>query len=624
MPSGRLQYFSNSWKKLNVDHTVLSWIQGCRIPFTSQPFQADYPKNMPHSPSELKEFDTEIVNLLNKGAISVCKREQGDYLSSIFLVPKPNGDKRFILNLKKLNKFIRSSHFKMEDLRTAIKLISPGFYLATIDLQDAYFLVPIHPDYKKYLRFQFQGTVYEFNCLPFGLSIAPLIFTKIMKPVVEHLRLHGYLSTIYLDDILLIGKSYSECVENVNITKKLLNNLGFIVNQKKSNMDPKTSCNFLGFVIDTKQFCVKLPQEKRDRIKKEILIIKDTKSSKIRAFAKFIGLLISVCPAIDYGWVHTKIFEREKFVNLRKQGDYENQMILNKELLNEDLDWWFHNVDQSVSPIRNNKYEYEYFSDASKTGWGASFNNEKINGFWTEQEKHYHINILEMLAAFFALKTFAGKLYNTQILLRIDNTTAISCINRMGSVQYPHLNKISREIWLFCEQRKLFVFASYIKSCENIIADFESRKKQSDTEWELAHYAFSQIVTSFGMPEIDLFASRSNTKIDKYISWKPDPYAYCIDAFTVNWSNFFFYAFPPFAVILKTLNKIIVEKATGILVIPFWPTQPWFPIFKRLVSSNVIYFEPASDLLISDDSRSRHSLHQNLTLAAAILSGKRY
>lgn len=623
MPSGRLQYFYSSWKKLNVDPTVWSWIQGYMIPFISQPYQTVSPNNKCSNPRELKEFDTEIVNLLNKGAISVCEREQGDYLSSVFLVPKPNGDKRFILNLKNLNNFIKSVHFKMEDLRTAIKLISPGFYLATIDLQDAYFLVPIHPNHKKYLRFEFQHRVYEFNCLPFGLSSAPLVFTKIMKPVMEHLRLHGYISTIYLDDILLIGRSYTECVENVNVTRQLLNNLGFLINLKKSSMEPKTSCKFLGFILDTKQFCVKLPQEKRKRIKKEIETIRNTKSCKIRVFAKFIGLLISVCPAIEYGWLHTKIFEREKFINLLKHNDYEKFMILNKELINEDLDWWYYNIDQSISPIRNNIYEFEFFSDASKTGWGASFNNEKIHGFWTEDEKHYHINILEMLAAFFALKTFATNVYNTQILLRIDNTTAISCINRMGSVQYPHLNKISREIWHFCEQRKLIVFASYIKSCDNTVADFESRRNQSDTEWELAHYAFSQIVDSFGMPEIDLFASRSNTKTDRYISWKPDPYAYCIDAFTVSWSNLFFYAFPPFAVILKSLNKIIVEKSYGILVVPFWPTQPWFPIFKKLVASNIIYFQPSSDLLISGNSRSVH-LHQNLTLAAAILSGKRY
>lgn len=93
----------------------------------------------------------------------------------------------------------------------------------------------------------------------------------------------------------------------------------------------------------------------------------------------------------------------------------------------------------------------------------------------------------------------------------------------------------------------------------------------------------------------------------------------CInDAFNVNWSNYFSFAFPPFAVILKTLNKVIYEKASGILVVSFWPTQPWFSILKKLLASNIIYFEPSSNLLNSGHSRSVYSLHQIFSMTAAI------
>lgn len=345
---------------------------------------------------------------------------------------------------------------------------------------------------------------------------------------------------------------------------------------------------------------------------------------KIREFASFIGLLISSCPGIEYGWLHTKQFERLKYLNLQNNDNYEKIMLLDKKYISEDLQWWYENIDNSSNPIRPTEYEIEIFSDASMTGWGASCASKKANGYWTSDEKMLHINQLEMLAAFFALKLYAKDSFNTQILLRIDNSTAISCINRMGSIQYPHLNKISRDIWKFCEKRKLYIFASYIKSTENVIADFESRKIQSDTEWELASFAFRQIVQRFGFPDIDLFASRSNAKCEKYVSWKPDPFACCVDAFTINWNKYFFYAFPPFSMLLKTINKIRNEKSVGILVVPFWPTQPWYPIFKKLIVSDIIYFEPSSDLLLSNDSRNLHNLHQSITLAAAILSGKRY
>lgn len=75
----------------------------------------------------------------------------------------------------------------MEDLGTAIRLISPNCFMATIDLEDSYFLVPIHEDYRKYLRFSFQGNFFEFRTLPFGLATVPYIFTKILRPVTTYL-----------------------------------------------------------------------------------------------------------------------------------------------------------------------------------------------------------------------------------------------------------------------------------------------------------------------------------------------------------------------------------------------------------------------------------------------------
>lgn len=76
------------------------------------------------------------------------------------------------------------------------------------------------------------------------------------------------------------------------------------------------------------------------------------------------------------------------------------------------------------------------------------------------------------------------------------------------------------------------------------------------------------------MVQIDLFASRVNKKCSRYISRDRDPEAFDIDAFTRSWSNFYFYAFPPFSLILKTLKKIILDQACGIVVVPDWPAQP--------------------------------------------------
>ena len=109
-------------------------------------------------------------------------------MSRNFLVPKSNGTSRLILNLKKLYDFIETNHFKLEDFRLACKLVSPNWFMGKLDLKDAYYSVPIKKNYRKYFRFFFDGIFFEFNFLPFGLKTAPYVLTKIIKPVVGHLR----------------------------------------------------------------------------------------------------------------------------------------------------------------------------------------------------------------------------------------------------------------------------------------------------------------------------------------------------------------------------------------------------------------------------------------------------
>lgn len=244
-------------------------------------------------------------------------------------------------------------------------------------------------------------------------------------------------------------------------------------------------------------------------------------------------------------------------------------------------------------------------------------------GFWTLKDKENHINFLELLAAFLSLQCFAKDLHSCQILLRIDNTTAIAYINRMGGIQFPKLNSLARCIWQWCEIHRIWLFASYIKSKENKEADQESRIKNIDSEWELCNKTFLNITKLLGQPDMDLFATRANKKCPRYISWHRDPHAENIDAFTVDWSTFnLFYAFPPFSLILKCIQKIICDKATGIIVFPLWTSQPWYPFIAELATSEVLQFEPSKDLLLSP-FRTLHPLYNSLSLGACILSGKR-
>lgn len=492
--------------------------------------------------------------------------------------------------------------------------------MASIDLKDAYFLIPVHKKHRKYLRFIFEGKLYEFCCVPFGLNTAPFLFTKIIKPLIKHLRSKGFLSINYLDDFLLLGSTRQECLKNVITTISLLESLGFIINYDKSSLIPNSSCKYLGFLFDSKEMTIKLPLTKRIKGLEAINSFLKLKSCKIRTFAKLIGQLISFCPAIKYGWLYTKLLERQKVAALKNNGgDYESKLVINKIIIHE-LKWWLSKIPLSRNTIKIQKYKYEIYSDASITGWGLYCNGEKTHGFWNAEELNYHINYLELLAVFIGLKCFAKHSNNCAILLRVDNTTAISYINHMGGIRHKNLSGLTREIWQWCEARNLWIFATYIESKNNIEADSESRSRYIETEYSLNNNAFQKIISLIGIPEIDLFATQINTKCTRYISWKRDPHSIAIDAFTIDWKNINFYAFPPFSLVARVLNKIIADQAEGLVVVPYWETQPWFPIFKRLQTSNSVFFFPNKYLLTSP-FRSSHPLWKRITLVAARLSG---
>ncbi|KAG6456482.1 hypothetical protein O3G_MSEX009753 [Manduca sexta] len=514
----------------------------------------------------------------------------------------------------------------MEDYRTACKLIPRRGYLATIDLKDAYFLIPIRLADRKYLRFQFQPhnstkiVTYEFSGMPFGLSVAPRVFTKIMREAIGYLRHRGHKSVFYLDDILCIGDTYQQCYINVKETLNLLKCLGFVINYDKSNLTPRHTCKFLGFNYDAISLNLCLPPDKRSKIMGLIIKFSKLPLCSIREFSQLIGVLISACPAVKYGWMYTKILEQQKYLSLLKYGNYDTKITPSKVIL-KDLHWWSRNIQTTVNFIRQPNYDIEIYTDASRSGWGAVSNDAKRSGRWKDTEKIHHINYLELMAAFLGLKSFANELRNCAILLRIDNTTAISYINRMGGVQHAHLNNLARSLWQWCEQRNIWIFASYVNTKENK-ADAASRAVNPDTEWSLSDNAFKDIIRHFGLPKIDLFASRENAKCPKFVSWKQDPDAVAVDAFTLNWNLDYFYAFPPFSLILRCLRKIIDDEANGILVYPYWPSQPWFPLLQNLIVSDVLYLNP-NKYLLQSHFRDHHPLHKNLTLGVARLSGGR-
>jgi hypothetical protein len=137
-------------------------------------------------------------------------------------------------------------HFKMETNRSIRGSIHLGMWTTSLDLTDAYFHIPISPKFRKLLRFVLEDRVYAFKTMPFGLSTAPLVFTRIFQAVVAHLHSQSIFIHSYLNDSLLKNMSQFLLRDHTNFVIGLLLKLGFLISWKKLELVHSQDFIFLG------------------------------------------------------------------------------------------------------------------------------------------------------------------------------------------------------------------------------------------------------------------------------------------------------------------------------------------------------------------------------------------
>jgi len=616
-PAGRLKFFAHEWEKITSDKTILSYVQGCKIEFDTEPLQTAQPRAIPFSVKETQVLDSEIEKLLDKGVIHCSNDEQGQFISNIFVRPKKNGSYRLILNLKLLNEEVDYHHFKMDTIYTCVLLMTKNCYMASLDLKDAYYSVPIHPNHQKKLKFIWNDKLYQFTCLPNGLACAPRMFTKLLKPVFANLRKKGHTSSPYLDDSFLVADTYQACVANVQATLEFFNKLGFVVHPDKSQLQPTHIIEHLGFVFNSTNMTIKVNKEKITKLRNCATLILRKKKLTIRQVAQLIGVMVSCFPGVEFGQLYYRRLEMHKADCLKiEKGNFEANMTLTAAT-RQDISWWIDNVGQGKK-VSQGTPTFDLKTDASFSGWGAVTDSSKTGGRWDPSELELSINVLELKAVLFGLKSLCVDMGYTHIKVLTDNTTAVAYINHMGGSQSPPCNDVARDIWTWCQSKNIWVTATHIPGKENVEADRESRVFSDTTEWQLCPQMFESICDRFGKPDIDLFASRTNFQCKPYIAWKPDPEAKAINAFTLHWGKFTnLYVFPPFSLLTRVLQKMWEDNASGIVVAPDWPTQPWYSKLIQMSKAKPMLLPVLpSTLTLPHKPGVLHPLHRKLQLMA--------
>ncbi|XP_071961296.1 uncharacterized protein [Antedon mediterranea] len=393
----------------------------------------------------------------------------------------------------------------METFSNALTLIDQGVYMTSVDLKDAYYTVPIAYSDVKYLKFVWKGNLYAFGALPNGLSTGPRLFTKLLKPPLAYLRSRGHIVLIYIDDILAINKCRDKAKHTAREVCEILTSLGFIINYKKSVLQPTQTITFLGFEINSVTMTgVTLPQSKKEEIFNECHQVITSVQTTIRQVASLLGKLVAALPAVEYGKLHYRALEKGKIMSPRhNKGHYDRTMTIN-ENGRADITWWQHNIYYVYKHISHGDPNLAFETDASGLGWGATDGTNHIGGRWCQNDLQnafvndsLNINYLELLAAFLGLKSLIKDVpvSNIHVQLKIDNTTAIAYINNMGGAKSNTCNHLAKMIWQWCTDHNIWLSAIHVPGKDNLIADNKSRHFDDEKEWMLNKDLFQKIKT---------------------------------------------------------------------------------------------------------------------------------
>ncbi len=420
---GRMKANVNFWKEIGAPDDVISVIEeGYKIPLLTTPPPVILKNNK--SALDNSSFVTDAVNdLLSKGLI-VESTVIPDIVNPLSVSIQSSGKKRLILDLRYVNYHVWKEKIKFEDWSVATQYFRKDTFMFSFDLKSGYHHIDIYADHRRFLSFSWDfgdgngNRFFSFQVLPFGLSSAPFVFTKCLRPLVKYWRDKGFFIVLYLDDGWGIANSYNECYSIASLVKQDLLNAGLVPNIEKSVWNPVQSIDWLGMRWDTVVGSLKVIDRRVNNILTDVeSLLRKLPYVTARQLATFVGRVISMMPVVGR-LVQLKTRYLSMTISLQCHWDREFR-IANDSPIIEEIFFWKNNV------VRlNNKMLFEYtlpqvllFSDASHTGCGAiarveseSRDEMRYNHVWSTEESGKSSTWRELKGVALAIESFGPRL----------------------------------------------------------------------------------------------------------------------------------------------------------------------------------------------------------------------
>lgn len=406
------------------------------------------------SPPKTEILRGHIEELLKEGVI---RESNSEYASSAFCVPKKGNKTRMVVNFRALNQGLTLEATPMPTVESAFQHLAKAKFFSVIDLNSAYFQIPLAEESKKYTAFVVPWAQFEFNFLPFGLANGSMVLTDLINKVFGDIKFKFLFS--FFDDIVIYSNSFEEHVKHLECVLNRLKKAGLTANPGKMVVG-SDRIEFLGHVIHNNS--ISLSSEKTKPIEEF------PTPRNLKQLARFIGMTAYYSRFIqDYARISAPLNALKKKDAPFIWGPEQQQAFTNLKAA------------LTASPVLKMPdfdREFVLHTDASRSSLGAVLSQEYqgqllpvayASRATNIHEKNYSAFELEALGIVFALEKFRVYLEHREFQLHTDNSALSFILNHPRQV-----GKIGR--WLTIINSFKFT-VSHVKGRENVVADCLSR-----------------------------------------------------------------------------------------------------------------------------------------------------
>ncbi len=332
--------------------------------------------------------------------------------------------------------------------------------------------------HRLFLRFAFEGRAWQYRVLPFGLSLSPRVFTKVVEGALAPLREVGVRILNYLDDWLILAQSREQLCDHRDLVLRHFSQLGLRVNWEKSKLSPAQRISFLGVELDSVSMTARLTEERDQSVLNCLSSFRGRTVVPLKQFQRLLGHMASAAAVTPLGLLHMRPLQHWLHSRVPRWAWCRGALRVNitQECRRSFSPWTDLAFLRAGAPLEQVSRHVVVTTDASSTGCGATCNGQAASGLWTGPRLLWHINCLELLAVHLALRQFRPLLLGKHVLVRTDNSAAVSYINRMGGIRSRRMSRLARHLLLWSHTQLKSLRAVHIPGELNRAADALSQQ----------------------------------------------------------------------------------------------------------------------------------------------------